>query len=177
MKDGISLHGRDYFDDLQKFRDMALEESHWEGRRKRIGKFTYGIVHAQWESETGGRAHLLEEGIRSSDRRCLNRAYPTTLELYDHGDNGEGTLMTRFSIDDSIGLVKVFRALIVKPSIWKMPGLEIAQKIESRHKLDDPTDSDRILLYEEMKRGASGMYPCGDMDDDYQDEEDDSNDY
>ncbi len=67
--------------------------------------------------------------------------------------------MTSFKVDvDDIKLVSVARSMILEGSFKEVVKIELARRKESKLGLNVATDEDRIMLYEELKRGASGLY-------------------
>ena len=80
MSLSMDLYGDNYFENLRNFRDNALIESRWKGRRKNIGRFTYGLTQAEWQSAEGGSAHLIERGMRY--KSFSTRILPTTLRIF-----------------------------------------------------------------------------------------------
>ncbi len=75
-----SLYGNEYYENLRYLRDEALVESHWFGRRKKVGILTLGIVRSRWKTDDGGSAHLVDEGARFGSVNLTNN-FPTTLRI------------------------------------------------------------------------------------------------
>lgn len=153
-----SLHGNEYLEHLRRFRDSAFVESHWIGRRRSIGGFAFGVAQTQWVTEEGGVAHLIEEGLRYKGT-ALTRLMSTTLRLI-HSPGEKGMEMVTFRMDiDDIGYIDVYRNLIIDGSFREIISAELHKRADRRHGLSVPTDEQRELLYTEMQRGASGLYP------------------
>lgn len=154
----ISLHGNEYLEHLRGFRDSALIESHWIGKRRSVGGFTFGIAHAQWMTEEGGIAHLTDEGLRRKNT-TMTKLMPTTLRLlHSPGEKGIEVVTFRMDIDD-IGSIDIYRNLITSGSFREIAKAELHKRADRKHGLSEPTDEQRELLYTEMQRGATGLYP------------------
>lgn len=154
----ISMYGNEYLEHLRNFRDKALIESHWLGRRKNIGGFSFGIAHAQWITEEGGTAHLIDDGLRYKNT-TITRLMPTTLRIYNAlGESGLELVTYKMDIDD-IGCIDIYHNLIFDGSFREIAKAEIFKRADSKHGLSDPTDEQREFLYTEMQRGATGLYP------------------
>ncbi len=160
----ISLHGNTYLEHLRDYRDVALVESNMMGKRRRVGAFTLGIAHAQWQTEDGARAHLIEAGIRYRNSN-LTKIRPTTLRLTSFpAETGLEVVTFKMDIDD-IGCIAVYRNMITSGSFREVARAELANRADNLHDLSDPTDEDREMLYTEMQRGATGLYPIRFEDD------------
>lgn len=154
----FSLHGNEYLEHLREFRDAALVESHWFGRRKNIGGFTFGVARAQWRTEEGGTAQLIDEGLRYRSTTIIN-FLPTTLRISNsHGEMGLEVVTFEMDIDD-IGCVDVYQNLFTTGSLFEFAKSELHRRSERKYGLSDPTDEQRELLYSELQRGATGLYP------------------
>lgn len=152
----FSVHSATYLEHVHDFRDAALENSRWIGRRKRLGQFTYGIAHAHWQTEENGSAHLIDEGLRYKHSNL--KLYPTTLRVY-HPGNVNGFELTTFRMDvDDIGCIEVSRNLIVKGTMLEVARAAISNRQDRLIGLTRATGEDRELLYNEMQRGATGIY-------------------
>lgn len=154
----VSPHGNRYLEHLRQFRDSACVESHWFGRRKSLGGFTFGAVCAQWQSEEGGRAVLVDTGVRRKNSN-LTAIKPTTLRLYS--SYTENRLeCTTFTMDiDDIGCIDIFRNMITSGTFREIVKADLYKRADKKHGLSVPTDEERELLYTEMQRGATGLYP------------------
>jgi hypothetical protein len=156
----ISLHGNEYLEHLRNFRDLALVESHWLGKRNRLGNFIFGMAHAQWQTEEGGTAHLAEEGLRYKSTN-VTRIMPTILRLYNSpGESGIELTTFRMDVDD-IGCIDIFHNLITAGTLREVVKAEMYKRSDKKHGLSQPTDEQRELLYTEMERGATGLYTAG----------------
>jgi hypothetical protein len=152
----ISLHGNEYYEHLREYRDAALQESNWRGRRKRLGKFTFGIAHAQWHTEDDGLAYLTDEGLRYGSSTVWP-VYPTKLHIIERIHTSHH--ITEFKMDvDDIGMIDVRTYALVDITMRELVKAEVAGWSERRHGLQEPSDDQRELLSVEMQRGASGMY-------------------
>lgn len=153
----ISLHGNEYFEHLRSFRDTALIESQWLGKRRAVGGFIFGIAHAKWRTEENVTAQLTEDGLRYKNT-ALTRMKPTTLRLLNSpSDNGFELVTFKMDLDD-IGIIDIYRNLITSGSFREIAKAELHQRVDRRHGLSMPTDEQREQLYFEMQRGASGLY-------------------
>lgn len=153
----FSVHSREYLERLSHLRDIALEESHWFGMRRSIGNFTLGAAHARWRTEEGGIAHLIDEGLRHK-RTSVTKLLPTTLRLMNSpGVRGVEVVTYKMELDD-IGSIEIYRNLITKATLLEVAKAELHKRAERRLELDRPTVEQREQLYEEMERGASGLY-------------------
>lgn len=143
---------------MREFRDAALIESHWLGRRRRIGGFTFGIARARWRTENDGTAHLIDEGLRHNDT-VITPLMPTTLRLYNSpGESGREVVTYKMDIDE-IGCIDIYRNLITAGTLREIAKAELYRRADRKHGLSEPTDEQRELLYTEMQRGATGLYP------------------
>ena len=143
---------------MREYRDSALIESHWLGRRRNIGGFTFGIAHAQWQAEEGGTAHLIDEGLRHKST-TMTKLIPTTLRILNSpGETGFEVVTFRMDIDD-IGCIDIYHNLITNGSFVEIAKAELHKRADSKHGLSEPTNEQRELLYTEMQRGATGLYP------------------
>lgn len=153
----ISLHGGEYLEHLRDFRDSALIESHWLGKRRNIGGFTFGIAHAQWLAEEGGTVHLVDEGLRHK-RTTITKLMPTTLRIANSpGESGLEVVTFKMDIDD-IGCLEIYRNLITDGSFVEFAKADLYKWADRKHGLFNPTDEQRELLYTEMQRGATGLF-------------------
>ena len=67
--------------------------------------------------------------------------------------------MTQFKMDlDDAGIVRVHRSMLTKPKVSEFARAEIGAMFEAAKNLDWPSDEDFELLYNELERGASGVY-------------------
>jgi hypothetical protein len=154
----ISLHGNEFLEQLRDLRNTALIESHWMGKRRRIGGFTFGVARAQWQTEEDGTAHLIDEGLRHNEKTII-KFMPTTLRLFNFpGESGFEVVTYRMDIDD-VGCIDIYRNLITDGSFREIASAELHKRADRKHGLSEPTDEQRELLYTEMQRGASGIFP------------------
>ncbi len=150
------VHGNEYYADLKEFRDQALVESNWIGERKRMGIFTYGIAHASWHSEDGSSIHLVEKGLRIGDSPM--KLYPTTLRVTDTSEELEGIEVITYRMDlDDVGVIEMFRNMFYKASMKEAVKSEMSRRTERKHGLEQLSDEDRVFLYCELQRGATGL--------------------
>ncbi|MDB5163901.1 MAG: hypothetical protein JWS12_519 [Candidatus Saccharibacteria bacterium] len=153
----FSLHGNQYLEHLRVYRDAALVESHWMGRRKRLGRFTFGTAYAQWQTEEGGAAHLIDQGLRNGTSPLTLK--PTILRLLHHpGETGIEVVTFKMDIDD-IGCIDIYRNMVISGSFREMARIVFPSRVDDKLGLSQPTDDDRELLYKEMQRGATGLHP------------------
>lgn len=153
------LHSEQYYEGLRDLRDTALDESHYSGRRKKIGGFTFGVANAKWKTERGGEAELIDRGLRFKNTTLINTR-PTTLLLFE-GSKEMGFEITRFEMDvDDIGTIYVYQNLVTDTVVRDLIRAEIYRRADRQHDLANPTEEQRVFLYTEMQRGASGMYPA-----------------
>lgn len=154
----ISLYGNEYLEHLRGFRDRALVESRWMGKRRNIGRFSVGIAHAQWRAENGGIAHLTDEGVRLKGATIF-KYLPTTLEIISPpAETGFEVVTYKMDIDD-IGRIDIYRNLMSSGSFKEIALAELHRRADRKYGLSDPTDEQRELLYTEMQRGSTGLYP------------------
>lgn len=152
-----SLYGNEYYENLRYFRDEALVESQWFGRRKKIGSLTLGIARSKWKTDDGGIAYLVDEGIRFGSVNLTNYL-PTTLRIASEPYKS-GREITTFRMDiDDIGQIEIYKSIIADGSFRDIIRTEMQKRIEKRHELNIPTDEQRELIYTEMQRGATGLY-------------------
>lgn len=150
----IGLHSNKYLERLRDFRDQAFDESHWLGTRRRIGGFTFGQSRAEWQSETGGFAYLIDEGLRYKGN-TVSKLLPTTLRLYN-SQNEYGLEVVTFKMDiDDVGCIDIYRNMITNGSFREIARAELSKRADRKHGLSELTDEDRELLYTEMQRGAT----------------------
>jgi hypothetical protein len=153
-----SLHSQEYLDQLVDLRDAALRESNYYGRRRQLGRLSYGEANALWRNESGGSTFLQDRGIRFGKVSLLINPHPTTLMIFDHHDNGLSEL-TEFRMDlDVIESIEVYRTMFTSASFTDVFKYKMAQRQERRLDFVNPADEDRVRLYEEMQRGATGLY-------------------
>lgn len=148
-----------YYEDLRVMRDQALEASHMYGSRKMVAGVSLGHVVADWSLESGGWATLHERGIRLGATSLL-RVLPTQLQITRLEEAAYHVTTFNMDLDDS-GIVTVDRTTISKSFGRAMLQLlpDDARRLVNRISGDDePTDSDYMLLYRELRRGASGQY-------------------
>lgn len=154
----FSLHSQQYLDTLREYRDLALEESHLTGSRKKLGAFTFGAAYASWDSEDGGNVMLVDHGLRRGST-TFGPIKQTKLDImYKRGDLGFECIGFEMDLDD-IGLIDIKRNFFEKINFFQvMIKPEFTAFRERRHGLHEPTDEDLMLLYTEMQRGATGLY-------------------
>jgi hypothetical protein len=153
-----SLFGQEYLETIRERRDQALEESNWLGKRKKLGKFTYGTACAEWETEDGGRAKLTDTGLRYGEEPIVFFTSSTELKIFESKDNG--LFLTHFDmhLEDSLGSIHVFRTIIERGTMREVLKAELARRQEQAYDLHQAEASDRQLLLDELGRGASGLY-------------------
>lgn len=150
-----SLHDQNYLDQLARFRNEALAYSSY-GCRRQIGKISFGSADVLWHTESDGSALLTERGLRFGSIALFN-SFPTILKILDPAEHG--SMFTEYKMDiDDIGTINVHRTIVDSASSRSILRFEAAKFKERQHDLDIPTDSDRLLLYQEMERAASGLY-------------------
>lgn len=143
---------------LRAFRDAALIESRWSGRRRKIGSFTFGIVSAQWQTEENGEALLSDKGLRHN-RTTITRIKPTTLHLFSPPINGGYELVTYEMDVDDTGIIEVFTNMILPESLTDKRKIKQYRQADRLRGLSNPTNEQNERLYRELARGASGLYP------------------
>ncbi len=88
----------------------------------------------------------------------LNKLYPTTLRIFN-GDWENGFAVTSYRMDlDENGIICINHGMIIQGTVRELLRMDFMSKAESRYGLDFPTREDREYLYEEMRRGATGLY-------------------
>lgn len=153
----VSLYSNEYYERLREFRDLALTESHFYGKRKTLGRFTFGTVMARWKAEDDSSIYLKDEGVRYK-RTPLTKAYPTTVQIYKSHE-GLGTEITTFTMDiDDVGTIDYYHGLLTTPTVLSVIKMERQKRSEEKYGLSAPTLEQRELLYMEMSRGATGLY-------------------
>ncbi len=154
----FSLYGNTYFEHLREFRDRALVESNLYGQRRRIGNFTFGIAQAEWQTEDGSTAHLLEGGLRYKSTNVTN-PLPTTLRIYNHSGGDVGLELITFKMDiDDVYHIDIYHNLITSGSFQELAKGELSRRRERQHSLATPTTEQREYVYTELSRGATGLY-------------------
>jgi|GEM_PF-2495590 len=154
----INLHGEKYYEGLKSSRDAALVESHLSGKRNQIAGFTFGRASAEWQLEEGGTAHLQDVGLRHNGT-TLTYPRPTTLRLLQPRNNmGIEAITFKMDIDDT-GCIDVYRNIFIATSFLEFIKAELSRRKDKKHGLLEPNDEERELLYTEMQRGATGLYP------------------
>lgn len=152
----ISLHSNEYLEHLREFRDRALVESRWIGRRRSIGGFTFGTALARWQTDDGGTTSLADVGLRYK-HTTLTKLMPTTLcTSYRRGE--AGVEVVTFMMDIDVGHIEIYRNMITRGSFREILNTELHRRADGRHELSDPTDEQREFLYLEMQRGSTGLY-------------------
>lgn len=149
------------FEALRDHRDQAAIKSHHSGKVRRLGNFTFGAVTARWETEEGGRAHLITGGLRYKDT-VLPPVAKTHLSLMGRLDEDTNALtITTFSMDiDRTLRIDVYRTIAVDHSWLEHVRGERARKEDRLAGLSIPHKQELDLLQSEMQRGASGLYTC-----------------
>lgn len=161
-------------------RDQALLNSPYMGQRRKLGKLSFGTARAEWRSEDDGRAVFTDTGLRNQEELVMPGK--TELMMYNsvtvgHEEAGKFlTKVTFFRIYLDIGTVSAHNQFYTSGSSREYFRGEFAKRRERKHQLDYPTDEELDLLYSEMLRGASGLYPydthSGDNEDYFEDYED-----
>jgi hypothetical protein len=150
------LNGEEYYSRLRANRDLALKKSKSFGNRKNLGKLSWGMAHASWRTEDDGAARLSDEGMRYG-HTTLTKIKPTTLMLYEPGEGAFELVEYKMDLDD-IYTIDVYRTIIVHGTFKAIAQFEAAKFKERRLGLQHPSRSDRVKIFEEMERGATGLY-------------------
>lgn len=70
-----------------------------------------------------------------------------------------GTEVVTFKMElDNIGDIEVFRNIITSASLAEIIRAKMSKHADRRHDMTIPTNEELALAYNEMERGASGIY-------------------
>ncbi|HUD06789.1 MAG TPA: hypothetical protein VMR34_02780 [Candidatus Saccharimonadales bacterium] len=149
------LWSREYYQALGEFRDASFIKSNSTGRRRRLGFFAFGLAKAEWETEVGGVATLLESGIRYKETSLSD---PMTLRIDNHAVNPEKQFIETFEMQlDSPQIIRVYRR--VAPQFLTPEGLlDLSSGVilGPERAVAEANVKDRLCIYDEMQRGALG---------------------
>ncbi len=159
MSTPASLYGNEFIEGLRSLRDQALVESHYYGRRKKIGKFSVGVVRAWWATEDDdGTAYLTDQGLRYGEEHIMPSGTNLTVYNYEHIDRDGKMPVVEYQIDLGIGSIEVYGTILPRMNIRSLAKWNFAKRQERKFNLQTASDEDRGLLYTEMERGASGLF-------------------
>ena len=151
-----SLYSNEYYNNMSQLRDEALVRSNMYGSRRRIGKLVLGSAEAQWTTYDSSTAILYDRGIRVGNE-TLWRRFPTTLVFYDSYGHA-GTLVTRYCMDlDGVNCINVDSHILKTDGSGDMAPIPQRADDDGRD-FQKPTKQQRIRIYEELERGASGAH-------------------
>jgi len=105
----------------------------------------------------GGQAFLREDGVLYDDVPTGN-IVPTTLRLSNYIE-GQGSSITTFEMNLHNGDTEVYRTMLTGSAFAAAIGERLFKLANRAHGLADPTDQDYKLIYVELQRGATGLYP------------------
>lgn len=152
------LRSREYYNGLREYRDQALEKSNAVDSRRSFGGLTGGKVMALWEAEDGYASELTYSGLVYKNR-LISKVTPTVLRIFNRIDYG-GSVVTTFRMNlENMHYIRVYKNMMIENGLADRSKATAGRILDRRHGLHEPTDADRELLYSEMCRGASGVFP------------------
>lgn len=151
------LVSQEYLDKLIGFTEASFDKSYMGGRRRTLGGLVMGRVYAQWRGENDESVLLAEHGVRFRNS-VVFPFKPISLHIFEKNPSGQSSI-TQFEMDlYDVGSIDVYRQLIVDGSLREVIAGRMVRSSEEFYDMNNPTDEDRLLLYRELERGASGLY-------------------
>lgn len=144
--------------ELVALKNEALEASSIYGKRYKLGSFSVGHAVALWRSSEGGDTKLREYGLKIGESAPWVR-WPTSLELAKTHEESRSLEITAFDMDLDSGLVEIHHRVITVDHPWKdLMMADFYRHKERKLDMNVPSNEDWQLLYDELRRGASGAY-------------------
>jgi hypothetical protein len=157
-------YNKRFLRELSELREEALQNSHWKGVRRKIGKISIGAVEAAWFGETGDSTRLTDAGLRIgqySPSLLLSPRWlpPTNLYIFDHSGS-EDRFVTQFSmdLDPRRGFIDAYHYLISPDDNNGSLAGVMNKESERRVGIPPPTEEELALLRTEMEIGANGKF-------------------
>jgi hypothetical protein len=148
-----NLSKQEYYGVLSGCRDDAIERSHVEGTRFRLGWLAMGSVTAEWSTATNGIAVLRDQGLSIS--RTPLQPQPTQLNFYDAYGMTGGFRIQTFDMDlENDNGINGYTTYI------GIGGTTNTSTTAVQRKPIELTLDHYTRIYTEMERGANGAFRC-----------------
>lgn len=156
-----SLYGESFYQQLQELSTEAFKSSVVSNNRRKLGRIVYGNAEAMWRTKLGGTAVLRESGVRIG-AMPLGNWLPTELWLAEPAEpyGTSATELTTYKMDLlSVGSVEIATTTInERHMLRQIVKQRIAAFINVQDDPQNPTIEQKIVLLEELTRGASGEH-------------------
>jgi hypothetical protein len=148
-------HSGEFFQELDRLKDVALDASYKDGWQYKLGGLVVSSVRAEWGTEDGGLARLSHEGIEMG---AVSIPFmPTKLVVTE--DAGNALARTEYHM----ALPRQFTEIHHGAITWNQTLMDMHRQTRARAKdrklgLTYPDEDDMQRLHSELERGASGVY-------------------
>jgi hypothetical protein len=159
MYNTSKLYGEAFYQNAQKLASEAFANSSVQNSRRNVGRLAFGSAWAMWYTENGGTVSLQESGLRIGSVP-VGRQQPTILRIFESPEEteGEGTIVTTYKMNlQLVGDIDVYTSFIGGQNQLRQMVRAVSHERQERSLgITYPTDEQKVLLLEQLERGASG---------------------
>ena len=159
-----SLYGESFYQQLQQQSAEAFINSAVSNDRRKLGRIAYGNAQAMWRTKRGGTAVLGESGVRIG-AMPLGNPLPTELWLAEPviPEETSPIELTMFAMDlEAVGSIEVTSTTITEGRILRQLITSRLHRIAAFINVEEdtcrPSQEQKLVLLEELQRGASGEH-------------------